>query len=72
MSESSLPKGQQICAQINKIFESEQSKIANKYINKFLNAEDKKYYDKIKKVFINEMCYTSLALIQKTSFDRAL
>jgi hypothetical protein len=34
-----------------------------------MNAEDKKWLNKIKKIFLDELCYTSLALIQKTSFD---
>lgn len=36
-----------------------------------LKPEDKKSLEKIKKVFMNELCFVSLALIQKTSFEKA-
>jgi hypothetical protein len=37
-----------------------------------LRPEDKKSLERIKKVFVNELCYISLALIQKTTFDNIL
>ena len=61
--------GEIINEETYKVMEKTEADYFKKYDQKiFMKDDDKREINKMKKILLDDLCYTSLALIQKTSF----